>query len=293
MESMTGYGRSQGIVGQRRVTVEIKSVNHRFLELSLKMPDFLSSCEQKIRSAIRDSVARGKVDLTVSVEKNGSDPAQYELSEPAAIFYLNAAERLHVDHEVENDLTASKLLTLPGVIVPKDPKEDPAEVYQEFEPILEEALTAFHQSRRTEGERLSKDLLKKADLLSSYVKKIEERAPEIVADYKEHLLSRVRETLKDMDAEPDEARILSEVTIYSDRICIDEEIVRLKSHAASLRQILTADAPVGRKLDFLVQEMNRESNTILSKSQDVETADLGLEMKTLVEKIREQVQNIE
>lgn len=293
LESMTGYGRSSRIVGQKQIVVEIKSVNHRYLELSTRLPEALSSLDPAIRNLVRHSVSRGKTDLTIRIQRTGSEETDLIWDKGMAAFYQKAALEMAETLHLPDDLTTSRLLNMPGVILQADSSEDPDRLWEGICPVIEEALTNFHASRKAEGSRLAKDLLEKADTMASLVDRLEERAPELIENYRNRLYDKVKEVLDGENVDLDDNRIAAEVTIYADKICIDEEMVRLKSHVAALRKDLQSNEPVGRKLDFLVQEMNRESNTILSKSTDVLTADLGIEMKTLVEKIREQVQNIE
>lgn len=293
MESMTGYGRSSRLIGQKQILVEIKSVNHRYLELSTRLPDAFNSLEPAIRNLVGHSVSRGKTDLMIRIKRSETGDADLVWDRGMASFYRKAAEEMAEELGLRNDLTTSRLLTMPGLVLPADTEEDQDRLWEEIRPVIEEALENFHSSRKAEGDRLAKDLSEKADRMAYLVGQLEERAPELIENYRIRLYDKVKEVLQGENVDLDDSRIASEVTIYADKICIDEEMVRLKSHVAALRKDLRSSEPVGRKLDFLVQEMNRESNTILSKSTDSLTADLGIEMKTLVEKIREQVQNIE
>lgn len=293
MESMTGFGRATKEIGQKQITVEIRSVNHRYLELQTRLPDSLTPLDPKIRSLVRDSVTRGKTDLTIQIHKSKDANPNLTWDRGTAGFYYQAAKEIAEEYQIPFDLTATELLHLPDVIKYSCEEEDLDELFLEVKPVVEEALLNFHTSRLSEGERLKADLLQKADELSTYVDQIERKAPLLIEAYRTKLYTKVMDVIHNEKIEIDDNRIASEVTIYADKICIDEELVRLRSHVVELHKDLLKKEPVGRKLDFLIQEMNRESNTILSKSLDKDTADLGIHMKTLVEKIREQVQNIE
>lgn len=289
--SMTGFGRGRNTVNGRTITVEIRSVNHRYLELSTRLPKEFYPLDQKIRRVVQERISRGKTDLTVIVERNGDADAPLHIDESIAEFYVKNSAYLSERFSIKNDLSAGSLLCFPDVVTSVSREESPEELMNDLMPALTQALDMFVEARADEGRRLADDLALKFDELEADTQAIEAIAPELVTRYRDDLKAKVLDLLGGKQL--DEARIAQEVTIYADKICIDEELVRLKSHVKEVRKCLTSKEPVGRRLDFLAQELNRESNTILSKSTDVATANLGIHLKTLIEKIREQIQNIE
>ncbi len=291
IRSMTGFGRAEITTEEYRVSVEIKSVNHRYLDLSVKLPGRIAYTENNIRNTAKEKIIRGKTDIYIVYEETKDKNIKVTYNPDIAKMYMDALNEMSKDFNLESDIRLSTLSRYPEVLEIREENPDEDLVWERIKKPLNDALDKFIESRTLEGKRLADDLISKCDALASYVDTIEERSPQIINEYKERLTKKVEELF---DQKPiDEARIATEVTIYADKICVDEEIVRLKSHISQMKDMLKTGNEVGRKLDFITQEMNRESNTILSKSTDVEVCNIGIEMKTLVEKIREQIQNLE
>lgn len=291
IRSMTGFGRSEEECGGRKYAVEIKSVNHRFLDISIKMPKILNQFESSIRSVIKEYLERGKVDIYISFFNMNEETALVRYNKGIAKEYMKYLKEMSEDFGLDNDIRISSLSRFPDVFTMEEGELNEDEIWAEFEPVLKEALSGIRASREREGENLRVDLLSKLEDMKKEVAVIESRGPEIIENYRNKLMDRVHEMLKDSTI--DEARIVTEVTIFSDKICVDEEITRLKSHIDTMAKDLQKGGPVGRRLDFIAQEMNRESNTTLSKANDLITSDTAIELKTGIEKIREQIQNIE
>ena len=290
--SMTGFGRCTKEATCGRLTIEIKSVNHRFLDVSVRMPRELSFLEMRLRDTVRRRIVRGKVDVSVSFDGNTDENISLKFNPNIAKSYLEGASEMESTFGIKNDMTTVTLSSLPYVFEKVTNQTDEDEMTRLLDDSLEEALDNFENARKSEGDRLVKDILQKTDELLSYVSDIEERSPQIVASYKEKINEKLSE-FSDITEGIDSSRLALEVTMYADKICVDEEIVRLKSHVKETVNVLKKDGEVGRRLDFLSQEMNREANTILSKSVDVKTDNTGVSMKTVIEKIREQIQNLE
>lgn len=291
IESMTGFGRCEILEGNRKVTVELKSVNHRYLDMNIKLPKKLNVFEGAVRSLLKEYIGRGKVDVFLTYEDYTEDNYVLKYNEAVAAEYLAHLERMSKQFGLENDIRTSTLSRYPEVFSLEEQEVDEDTVWPLVERTIRGAAEQFVESRRKEGEHLKKDLLEKLDTMLSYVDFIEERSPEIVQDYREKLEAKVAELLGDTTLE--EGRIATEVTILADKICVDEEIVRLRSHIKSTKDVLEQGGCIGRKLDFIAQEMNREANTILSKTNDLAVSDTGINLKTDIEKVREQIQNIE
>ncbi len=291
VKSMTGYGKGVAENADAKVTIEMKSVNHRYLDLSIKLPKKLNFLEQAVRNKISSTISRGKVDLYITLEEHSDASYQVSVNEAMAKKYFDSISSMADAIGVANDIKASHIVRLPDVIelVETDADEDSLKGLV-FE-ALETCLMQFVASRVTEGGRIEADLLSKMEEMTGLVAQLEDKSPAIIEEYKRRLTDKISELLDDNHI--DEGRIAQEVTIYADKVCIDEEMVRLKSHVAETKDTLKLDAEVGRKLDFLAQELNREANTILSKSTNAEVADIGISLKTLIEKVREQIQNIE
>ncbi len=291
VKSMTGYGKGVAENADAKITIEMKSVNHRYLDLSIKLPKKLNFLEQAVRNKISSTISRGKVDLYITLEEHSDACYQVSVNEAMAKKYFDSISSMADAIGVANDIKASHIVRLPDVIelVETDADEDSLKDLV-FE-ALEASLMQFVASRVTEGGRIEADLLTKMEEMTGLVAQLEDKSPAIIEEYKRKLTDKISELLDDNHI--DEGRIAQEVTIYADKVCIDEEMVRLKSHVAETKDTLKLDAEVGRKLDFLAQELNREANTILSKSTNAEVADIGISLKTLIEKVREQIQNIE
>ena len=293
VKSMTGYGRARETRNGRDITVEVRSVNNRYLDCSVKMPRAYIFAEDAVKSAVQRSVSRGKVDVFITVESLGAEESVVSVNEPLARAYIAALEQLRElgDGAVKGKYAATDLARLPDVITVTKAEEDLEALSADLVAVAEDALRAHTAMRLTEGERLAADILGRLDTVEAITARVEARSPQTVAEYREKLLSRMQEVLQ--SASVDEARILTEAAIFADKVAVDEETVRLRSHLGQLREMLRGDVPVGRKLDFLIQEVNRESNTIGSKCSDLQIARDVVELKAEIEKIREQVQNIE
>ena len=291
IKSMTGFGRYEYADASRKITVEVKSVNHSYLDVNIKMPKKLNFFESAIRTLLKEFIGRGKGDIYITYEDSKENNLSLQYHEALAGEYLKYLNQMAEEFGLENDIRVSTLSRYPEVFAMEEQPVDEDELWSSLEKALRGAFEPFVESRVREGENLKKDLCEKLDNMVSYVDFIEERSPQIIVEYRARLEEKLRELLADNQL--DDSRIAQEVTIFADKICVDEETVRLKSHILSMKDSLNAGGSVGRKLDFLAQEMNREANTILSKSNDLKISDTGISLKTDIEKVREQIQNIE
>ncbi len=291
IKSMTGFGRCEIMEGSRKYTVEMKSVNHRYLDVSIKMPKKLYMFESAIRSELKNYASRGKVDIFITLEDFSESNAVVKYNRELAREYMSYLEEMAEEFHLDNDVRVSALSRYPEVLTMEEVDADEEELWKELKKAFQGAAEMFVASRVAEGEQLRDDLIEKLDGMLDRVSFIEERSPQIVKEYREKLEGKVQELLGDVKV--DEARLLTEVAIFADKSCVDEEIVRLKSHVATTKATLLAGGDIGRKLDFIAQEMNREANTTLSKSNDLEISNCAIELKTEIEKVREQIQNIE
>ena len=291
VRSMTGYGKGFAENENARVTIEMKSVNHRYLDLNIKLPKKLNFLESLIRNKISESIFRGKVDVFITLNEHSDACYKVSINDIIAKEYIDSISAMATKLGIDNDLKASNIVRLPDVIELEETDSDEDELKSLVLSALSDCINQFIDARIAEGARLEEDLIAKMDEMLVLVDKLEKRSPVIIEEYKTRLTTKIHELLEDNHI--DESRIAQEVTMYADKVCIDEEMVRLKSHVAETRSVFELDKEVGRKLDFLAQELNREANTILSKSTDVEIADIGITLKTLIEKVREQIQNIE
>ena len=291
IKSMTGFGRCEVTEGNRKYTVEMKSVNHRYLDVNMKMPKALNFFESTIRNVLKEYMERGKVDLYITYEDFSEERFSLKYNEELAGEYLTHLNAMAEKFGLENDIRVSSLSRYPDVFTMEEIETDEKELWAGLEKAIRGAAEQFVTSRITEGEHLKTDLCAKLDTMLTYVDFIEERSPVIMKEYRERLEAKVQELLGDRQI--DDGRIATEVTIFADKICVDEETVRLRSHIKGMKAALEAGGSIGRKLDFIAQEMNREANTILSKANDLEISDTGINLKTDIEKVREQIQNIE
>lgn len=291
IRSMTGFGRFEKAEDGRKLTVEIKAVNHRYLDLGIKMPRKFNCFEARIRTVLKQYLQRGKVDVFISYENDRQNQASLVYNAGLAQEYMKYFSLMSKELNIANDIAVSDLVKCPEVLVMGQSEEDEEELWTLLSEALEEAVKRMVNSRQDEGGKLRLDLLCKLDHMEQMVACIEENSPEVVSQYRARLEEKVRELLDGPFL--DEARIIAEVTIFADKICVDEETVRLKSHIESTRQVLNRGGAIGRKLDFIAQEMNREANTILSKAGSLSISDQAIELKTEVEKVREQIQNLE
>ncbi len=289
--SMTGFGRGEFKSEKQDFLIEIKTVNHRYSDLFLKLPRQLSFLEDKVRETISKSISRGKIDVYVSYGEHGDDSRSVQLDEPLAKAYIKSIETLRDNFNLRDDISVSLVARFPDVLKIEKTEVDEDETWQGFKKALDASLDSLVKMREVEGEGLKNDMIERASYIKSIVKIIEDYSPQVVRDYKQKLENRLKELLDQQVV--DESRIAMEVAIFADRCSINEELVRLNSHIKQFKQTLDMDQPVGRKLDFIVQEMNREINTIGSKANDIEIAKHVVEIKSEIEKIREQVQNIE
>jgi uncharacterized protein (TIGR00255 family) len=290
---MTGFGRCEAEINGREITVEIKSVNHRYFEFSCRTPRGYGFLDDKLKSYVNSRVSRGKIDMFVTVGANDEAPSQVTVNHQLVSGYINAMKEISDTYGVENDVTVVSLSRFPDVFTVHKPAEDEEQITNDVLSVAKTALDSFISMRETEGEKMKADILSRANTILSIVGEIEERSPQTVAEYEERLLERIKQTLEDYEVEIDEQRVLTEVAVFSDKVAVAEETVRLRSHFEQLEKFLEYDEPVGRKIDFIIQEMNREANTIGSKVQDAVLAHKVVDIKSEIEKIREQVQNIE
>lgn len=291
IKSMTGFGRSEIVKGNRKISVEIKSVNHRYLEAGIKMPKKLNVFESRMRDLLKKYATRGKIDIFINYEDDSENQVNLKFNQNIADEYMSIFNNMSEKYNLKNDMTVGGLARFPEVITMDEVQEDEEELWHFIEEAMKAALEQFVNTRILEGENLKKDILGKLDHMEELVAFVEKRSPEIMKEYRSKLESKVKELLGDTTI--DESRIATEVIIYADKICVDEETVRLRSHIEHARKCLNEDGGIGRKMDFIAQEMNREANTTLSKANDIEISNAAIDLKTEIEKVREQIQNIE
>mgnify|MGYP001662044439 FL=1 len=291
IKSMTGFGRCEVLKDSRKFTVELKSVNHRYLDVNIRMPKKLNFFETSIRTLLKSYADRGKVDIFITYEDLSQSQVSVKYNAALAAEYLKYLNQMAEEFSLDNDVRVSTLSRYPEVFTMEECSEDEDELWNGLKEALEGAFSQFVEMRTKEGERLKEDILLKLDLLSEQIRFIEERSPQIIAEYRTKLEEKMRELLE--DTQIDDNRIAAEVILFSDKICTDEEVVRLKSHIQHMKETLEESNGIGRKLDFIAQEMNREANTILSKANDLDISNRAISLKTEIEKIREQIQNIE
>ena len=291
IKSMSGFGRCEVLKDSRKFTVELKSVNHRYLDVNIRMPKKLNFFETSIRTLLKSYADRGKVDIFITYEDLSQSQVSVKYNAALAAEYLKYLNQMAEEFSLDNDVRVSTLSRYPEVFTMEECSEDEDELWNGLKEALEGAFSQFVEMRTKEGERLKEDILLKLDLLSEQIRFIEERSPQIIAEYRTKLEEKMRELLE--DTQIDDNRIAAEVILFADKICTDEEVVRLKSHIQHMKETLEESNGIGRKLDFIAQEMNREANTILSKANDLDISNRAISLKTEIEKIREQIQNIE
>lgn len=291
IKSMTGFGRCEKVTEEYKLSVEMKAVNHRYLDMSIKMPKKFNYFEAGIRNLLKNDIQRGKVDVFINYEDYTENKMSLKYNASLAAEYMEYFKKMEEQFGIANDIKVSVLSRMPEVLTMEEVPDDEDSMWKILSEMVEEAADSFVESRVREGEHLKNDLLGKLDYMLEQVAFIEERSPRVVAEYRMKLEEKVHELLE--SASIDEGRIATEVTIFADKICVDEETVRLRSHIDHTRKELLAGGSVGRKLDFIAQEMNREANTILSKANDLEISEHAIILKTEIEKVREQIQNIE
>ena len=292
IKSMTGFGRSESVTEERKIVVEIKAVNHRYCDMNVKLPKKFNYFETSIRTFLKDYIQRGKVDVFITYEDYAEGRVSLKYNRELATEYIKNLNSMAEEFSLPTtDITPTVVGRFPDVFSLEEQSVDQDEIWEHLKGVIADAATKFVESRIAEGENLKTDLVAKLDEMLKIVAFIEEKSPEIITDYKARLIERVNELAA--NAQIDEQRIATEVTLFADKVCVDEEIVRLRSHVESTKAILIEGGSVGRKLDFIAQEMNREANTILSKANSLIVSDMGINLKTEIEKVREQIQNIE
>ena len=291
IRSMTGFGRGEATVDGRDITVEIKSVNHRYFEFNCRTTRGFGFLEEKLKSYIKERVSRGKIDMFVSLSQKEDTEAIVKINPSLALGYINALKKLSDEYGVKDDISVSTVSSYSDIFQVHKAPEDEEEVWNAVKPVLDTALNNFIKMRETEGEKMKADVMSRAKHILSIVDEIESRSPERVKEYETRLKERIEELVGSADY--DEQRVITEVAIFADKVAVDEETVRLRSHFDQLKSLMDSDGEVGRKLDFIIQEMNREANTIGSKANDSSLSHMVVDIKAEIEKIREQIQNIE
>ena len=291
IKSMTGYGRAREVLNKRDITVEVRSVNNRYLDCTVKMPRMYAFAEDAVKQHVQKAISRGKVDVFITVDASAADVAKVTVNREVAAQYAAALHELAEVCGTESHVTPETLSRFPDVLTVTKADEDLETVSADLCVVLDKALAAYNEMRAVEGAKLAEDIGNRLTNIENYTSQVEERSPQTVAEYRAKLTARMQEVLQSTTI--DQQRILTEAAIYADKVAVDEETVRLRSHVAQLRTMLTSDEPMGRKMDFLIQEVNRESNTIGSKCNDVAIAQVVVGLKAEVEKMREQVQNVE
>lgn len=291
IQSMTGFGRGEAANEKYKVTIEMKSVNHRYLDLSIRLPRKLNFYEPAIRNQVKEFAKRGKIDIFVSMEQLQENAESIQYNPQIAAAYLSGISQMADEFSIDGTIQAYQLARFPDVFTKAEEDDNEEEWIPIVTQALRDACEKFAESRRIEGEKLAKDLSEKLDHISDLVDKIETRSPQIVEEYRKKITEKVEQLLG--DTQIDENLLATEIVMFSDKICVDEEMVRLRTHVEHVKETLAVGENIGRKLDFLIQEMNREANTTLSKANDSEVSEYGIDLKTEIEKIREQIQNIE
>lgn len=291
LRSMTGYGRSQKVLNGRDILVEIRSVNHRYYEYSSRIPRVYNYIDDKLKALLKTGISRGKVEVSVTVNNIEGKDALIAINSGIAAGYIEALRGVSEKLNLQDDLKLSNLLRLPDVFNVQKAPDDEEQIWNDVSEVVTEALSRFVEMRQIEGEKLKLDVTEKADMILGMVSKVEELSPLTVENYRNRLYAKLSEVLEGKDV--DQQRIVTEAAVFAEKIAVDEETVRLRSHISQLKAMLDSDEAIGRKLDFIVQEMNREVNTIGSKAQDLNITKLVVDMKAEIEKIREQIQNIE
>ena len=291
VKSMTGYGRHESVLHGRTLVIELKSVNNRYLDCNVRLPRVYICAEAGVQRRVKAAISRGKVDVYVNIENNTEEAVSVTLNQPVAAGYMEALRTMADTFGLESNVSIDLLAKFPDVFKVDKVPEDLEELTADIHAVTEEALRDFDAMRSREGEKLEADLLGRLVTLENFTHQVEQRSPQTVADYRARLTAKLQEVLADRQL--DESRVLTEAAIFADKVAVDEETVRLHSHIAQFREMLAGGSPIGRKLDFLIQEMNRETNTIGSKCNNLEISTIVVNMKAEIEKIREQVQNIE
>ena len=293
IKSMTGFGRCRTVLHGREISVEIKSVNHRFFEFSCRTPKGYGFLDDKLKTLVNSRVSRGKIDMFVTVGTAEDTPAEVKINHSLVSGYINAMKEISETYGIENDVTVTAISRFPDVYTVSKAPENEEEITADVLEAANTAIDGFIAMREAEGEKMKADILGRAEVILATVDEIDERSPQTVKEYEERLLDRINKTLQDYNINIDEQRVLTEVAVFADKVAVAEETVRLRSHFAQLSKIMESQTPIGREIDFIIQEMNREANTIGSKVQDAEIAHKVVKIKSEIEKMREQIQNIE
>lgn len=293
IKSMTGFGRCRTVLHGREISVEIKSVNHRFFEFSCRTPKGYGFLDDKLKALVNSRVSRGKIDMFVTVGTAEDTPAEVKINHSLVSGYINAMKEISETYGIENDVTVTAISRFPDVYTVSKAPENEEEITADVLEAANTAIDGFIAMREAEGEKMKADILGRAEVILATVEEIDERSPQTVKEYEERLLDRINRTLQDYNINIDEQRVLTEVAVFADKVAVAEETVRLRSHFAQLSKIMESQTPIGREIDFIIQEMNREANTIGSKVQDAEIAHKVVKIKSEIEKMREQIQNIE
>ncbi|WP_294662223.1 YicC/YloC family endoribonuclease [uncultured Ruminococcus sp.] len=293
IKSMTGFGRCRTVLHGREISVEIKSVNHRFFEFSCRTPKGYGFLDDKLKALVNSRVSRGKIDMFVTVGTAEDTPAEVKINHSLVSGYINAMKEISETYGIENDVTVTAISRFPDVYTVSKAPENEEEIAADVLEAANTAIDGFIAMREAEGEKMKADILGRAEVILATVDEIDERSPQTVKEYEERLLDRINRTLQDYNINIDEQRVLTEVAVFADKVAVAEETVRLRSHFAQLSKIMESQTPIGREIDFIIQEMNREANTIGSKVQDAEIAHKVVKIKSEIEKMREQIQNIE
>ena len=293
IKSMTGFGRCRTVFHGREISVEIKSVNHRFFEFSCRTPKGYGFLDDKLKALVNSRVSRGKIDMFVTVGTAEDTPAEVKINHSLVSGYINAMKEISETYGIENDVTVTAISRFPDVYTVSKAPENEEEITADVLEAANTAIDGFIVMREAEGEKMKADILGRAEVILATVDEIDERSPQTVKEYEERLLDRINRTLQDYNINIDEQRVLTEVAVFADKVAVAEETVRLRSHFAQLSKIMESQTPIGREIDFIIQEMNREANTIGSKVQDAEIAHKVVKIKSEIEKMREQIQNIE
>lgn len=293
IKSMTGFGRCRTVLHGREISVEIKSVNHRFFEFSCRTPKGYGFLDDKLKALVNSRVSRGKIDMFVTVGAAEDTPAEVKINHSLVSGYINAMKEISETYGIENDVTVTAISRFPDVYTVSKAPENEEEITSDVLEAANTAIDGFIAMREAEGEKMKADILGRAEVILATVDEIDERSPQTVKEYEERLLDRINRTLQDYNINIDEQRVLTEVAVFADKVAVAEETVRLRSHFAQLSKIMESQTPIGREIDFIIQEMNREANTIGSKVQDAEIAHKVVKIKSEIEKMREQIQNIE
>ena len=293
IKSMTGFGRCRTVLHGREISVEIKSVNHRFFEFSCRTPKGYGFLDDKLKTLVNSRVSRGKIDMFVTVGTAEDTPAEVKINHSLVSGYINAMKEISETYGIDNDMTVTALSRFPDVYTVSKAEENEEEITADVLEAANTALDSFIAMREAEGEKMKADISGRAKVILDIVDEIDERSPQTVKEYEERLLDRINRTLLDYNINIDEQRVLTEVAVFADKVAVAEETVRLRSHFSQLSKIMESQKPIGREIDFIIQEMNREANTIGSKVQDAEIAHKVVKIKSEIEKMREQIQNIE